>query len=126
MRYGPSNNWITFKETMIYALGAKYGDLGRLVKDETYFDPPPIDTSQYNKATDPHGLVLDALKERIKDREKLISAMKNNRTSCYNFIMSKLSRESKDELKRDPDYSTFDAANDPLALWLSLKILLQH
>lgn len=44
LRYGPSNNWISFKETMIYALGAKYGDLGRIVKDEIYFDPPVVDT----------------------------------------------------------------------------------
>jgi len=87
-RYGPGNNWIIFKETMIYALGAKYGDLGRIVKDEAYNDPPPIDTSQYDRSKDPHGLQLDELKEQVKDRQKLISAMRNNRTSCYNFIIS--------------------------------------
>ena len=108
---------------MIYALGAKYGDLGRIVKDEKYYEPPEVDTSKYDKNTDPHGLEFEVLKERVKDRQKLISAMQNNRTSCYNFIMSKLSRESKDEIKRDPDYVTFYEENDPLKLWMSLKKL---
>jgi hypothetical protein len=108
---------------MTYALCSKYGDLGRIAKDEIYYTPPMIDTSLYDPTKDTHGLMLDALRERVKERLKIIATMQNNRTSCYNFIMSKLSRESKDELKRCPDYEFFNGENDPLALWLALKSL---
>jgi len=36
LRYGPHNNWLQFKEAMAFAVGEKYGYLGRIIDDEEY------------------------------------------------------------------------------------------
>ena len=41
----------------------------------------------------------------------------------YAFIVSKLSSESEDELKRHSAYATFNTSKDPLQLWLALEQL---
>jgi len=41
----------------------------------------------------------------------------------YAYIMSKLSKESKDEVKRHENYDSFSVTNDPLELWITIKEL---
>jgi len=41
----------------------------------------------------------------------------------YSFILSKISVESEDELKRHTNYTTFNVEKDPLELWKALEEL---
>ena len=66
LRYGPSNNWVEFKKKMSLAAGENYGDLGKLIDDEVYYEPPPVDPSDFgplDKKEDPHQLNLLMLQE---------------------------------------------------------------
>ncbi len=43
LKYGPNNNFMRFKEAMSYTAMEKYGDLGRLIEQGTYYaGTPPV------------------------------------------------------------------------------------
>ena len=126
LRYGPSNNWIDFTKKVSLAACEHYGDLGKLIDDEKYYEPAEIDQKDYgpiDEKSDPYGIRKTSLLEAVKSRIKKIDRMKDDRPSLYAFIMSKLSRESEDELKRTTNYYVWSVERDPLQLWLSLKSL---
>ena len=47
--------------------------------------------------------------------------MQIDRTSMYAYIISKLSKESLDEIQGDPNWGRIEAARDPLELWKVVK-----
>ena len=47
--------------------------------------------------------------------------MEKDRAALYGYITSKLSKESLDEINRDPAFQTFDKEKNPLALWKVIK-----
>jgi len=50
-----------------------------------------------------------------------LEKMKANKANLYGFILSKLSNESMDEIKRHEGFSEFNSTKDPLELWLAVK-----
>ena len=71
-------------------------------------------------------LALDKFKksvilDKMKTREKEIAVMNNDKPGMYGYILSKLSKESVDEIERHEDYDTFNKDKDPLKLWLAIK-----
>jgi hypothetical protein len=50
-------------------------------------------------------------------RVKEVRNMEKDCTNIYGYLWSKLSKESEDEICRDPDYDKVDKARDPLELW---------
>jgi hypothetical protein len=116
LRFGPNNNYVTFKDKLKTACLEKYGDLGRLIKDEEYYEPPEVDKTDFPNA-DSDIFEKQALIEAIKERASLVRKMKLDKSSMYAYIMSKLSVESVDEVKRHRDYSKADDTFDPLELW---------
>ena len=63
------------------------------------------------------------LEGEFTERVKLVSKIDSEKPMLYSFIVSKLSADSEDELKRHRDYSTFNTSKDPLQLWLALEQL---
>jgi len=47
LTFGPGNNFITFKELLFTAAIEKYGDLGRLILVEAYFEPEEVNRDDY-------------------------------------------------------------------------------
>jgi hypothetical protein len=47
--------------------------------------------------------------------------MKIDRISMYAYLLSKLSKESVDELHGHRDWTTIESARDPLNLWKLIK-----
>ena len=47
LKFGAKNNWLKFKEKLHTACVEKYGDLGRLLETEEYFEPKEIDANEY-------------------------------------------------------------------------------
>jgi hypothetical protein len=100
LKYGPYNNFLTFKECLKTACMEKYGGLGRLIDLEEYLEPEEIDRDNDYPDAKTDDVVKAQLIHAIKERTGVIEKMKANRISMYAYIISKLSKESIDELKR--------------------------
>ena len=99
----------------------KYMNLGHLIHDEDYYTPPAIDICAYILASDPHDVEKTRLRKAYKRRDKEIADMQVNRTSMYAYIISKLSKESLDEVQGSGQWATIEASRDPLELWKVVK-----
>jgi len=105
---------------MVIAAGDRFGRLGDFIKSGAYYTPP---------LPTPDMTILDStmrdevLKADFRERAKTINKLNTEKPQLYAFIMSKLSVESEDELKRHQSYSTFDDDKDPLGLWKALEQL---
>jgi hypothetical protein len=84
-------------------------------------NPPAIDITQYGLDNDPHEIEKGRLREAHKRRDKEIDDMKIDRTSMFAYIISKLSKESLDEVQGDKQWAAIEASRDPLSLWLVVK-----
>jgi len=125
LQYGQQNNWIEFRKRMGIAATEKYGNLGLIIEQEKYYEPPAIHPALYKEdPNDPFELYKIMVHEAVnKEISKEICRMKNNRSNLYAFILSKLSCTSEDELKRHKDFEKFHADVDPLSMWIALKEL---
>ena len=121
LRYGPSNNWILFRERVISNALDRFGDLGRVIEIERYYDPPAVDDTKYDLTNDPNGVNKMRLIEAHKIREKKITKMEDDRSNLFGFILKKLSRESLEEVKHHVNWAQFNSTKDVLEFWLALK-----
>jgi hypothetical protein len=121
LQLGVNNNFDTFKKKVSIACMEKYKNLGRLIIDEACYVPPAIDPNDYNLAKDPHDIKKGRLIEAYKHCNREVDDMKINRTSMYAYIISKLSKESLDEVQGDANWATIKAGRDPLELWKVIK-----
>jgi hypothetical protein len=121
LRLGVSNNFDLFKKRMSIACMEKYRNLGRLVVDEAYYSPPAIDIQRFNLQNDPHDIEKGRLREAHKRRDKEIDDMQIDRTSMFAYIISKLSKESLDEVQGDKEWVNIEESRDPLELWKVVK-----
>ena len=120
LKFGAYNNWLKFKEKMATACTEKYGYLGRLIDTEEYYTLPAIDMVPYQ------GWQSDELKKTLyldeaKDKARKERAMVQDQPKMYAYILSKLSKESLDELKHHADYDTAHDEQSPKALWILLR-----
>jgi len=86
----------------------KYKNLGRLIIDESYYQPPAIDLALYDLANDPHEIEKGRLKEAHKRWDKEIDDMKVDWTSMFAYLILILSKES---LEKVQGYADCAAAN---------------
>jgi hypothetical protein len=125
LRLGASNNFDLFKRKVSIACQEKYKNLGRLIHDEAYYIPATIDTAMYNITNDPHKIEKGQLCEAHKRRDKEIDNMQIDITSMFAYLISKLSKESYDEVQGHKDWATIESSRDPLQLWLVMKSMSQ-
>jgi hypothetical protein len=121
LRLGVSNNYDTFKKKVSVACLERYKNLGRLIYDEVYYIPPPVDIAEFDLKNDPHEIEKGRLREAHKRRDKEIDDMRIERTSMYAYLISKLSKESLDEVQGWGTWKTIETARDPLELWKVIK-----
>jgi hypothetical protein len=99
----------------------KYKNLGWLIIDEKYYVPPAVDITNYNLSTDPHDIEKTRLREAHKRRDKEIDDMKVDCITMFAYIISKLSKESLDEIQGHTSWADVEAERNPLELWLLIK-----
>ena len=122
LQFGSGNNFNVFKEKLAIVALEKFGDLARLIETDEYWEPPnTVDISQYDSDEDPHGFIKLQVNELLKERVRVLEKMKTNKANLYGFILSKLSNESMDEVKRRESFNEFNSSKDPLELWLAVK-----
>jgi len=90
-------------------------------RHEAYYTPPAIDVTLFDLANDPHEVEKTRLREAYKRRDKELADMELDKTSMYAYIISKLSKESLDEVQGDANWGTIETSRDPLMLWLVIK-----
>ena len=118
LTFGPNTNWLEFKKRISIAIGDKYGMLNNIIEEGKYYiHPLPVEDMSI---TDPN-IRAEVHKDAFKNRQKAIEKMNLVRPNVYNYIRSKLSAESEDELKRHKDYSVFHKEQDPLNAWKALE-----
>ena len=125
LRYGPDNNFSKFKEKLSTAVIEKYGDLGRLVETGEYYEPPEPDIADFDLDNDPYGVNAADFKDQKREYRKKMAEMESNKSKLYATMLSKMSTESMDELKRHEDYEDFNREKDPLMLWLAITMIHQ-
>ena len=121
LRFGPDNNFSKFRERLARAAMETYGDLGRLIEDDQYYEPVAPNLANYNLEDDDHGVHLSDYKEARRLYLKEVVEMKRNWPNLYTMMLGKLSLESLEEIKRCADYVVFHKAKDPLKLWMAIK-----
>ena len=121
LRLGMNNNFDNFKKKLSIACMERYKNLGRLIVDEQYYSPPAVDIKNFNLTNDPHDIEKTCLKEAHKHHDKEIDDMKIDQRSMFAYPISKLSKESLDEVQGDAAWGTVEASRDPLELWKIVK-----
>jgi hypothetical protein len=118
LKYGPSNNYTTFKEALANVALKEYGARGKLIKQgEEYREPKEPDVDEYDLDDDQYGINNAKYIEDLKDYRKEINELKRDRPKLYGLIPQYLSGESLDEIKRQEAWEKVDEAADPVGLW---------
>jgi hypothetical protein len=121
LKYGGGNNFDLIKKCIAIACLERYKNLGRLIIDEEYYVPPSIDVADFNLANDPYDVEKSRLCEAHKRKDKEINDMRIDRPSMLAYLISKISKESLDEVQGHKDWEVIDAERDPLKLWMVIK-----
>jgi hypothetical protein len=119
LRFGKGNNFYQFKQTLSEVSLREFGNLGKLIQRGTYFQPEyvPPSSSDNLTSTMQNALTLEALKEH----QKFLDKMKNDRPKLFGLIMQHLSAESKDEIRDSPDFEEWYAETDPEKRWQAIE-----
>ena len=121
LRFGAGNNFDLFKRKISVACMEKYKNLGRLIVDEQYYVPDVVDSSLFDLTNDHYDVEKGRLREAHKHRDREIHDMLVDRTSMYAYLISKLSKESQDEIQGHADWPDIEKTRDPLKLWKVIK-----
>ncbi len=104
LKYGPSNNFAKFIEAISKAALKQYGDLGRLIRQGSYYIPPKQNRAMYgffDTANDPDGLNKATYLEAMKHHQKKLASMEDDQAKLFAMIMVYLSEESLDSVKKN-------------------------
>ena len=120
LKFGASNNWLQFKSRLSTTCLEKYGDLGRLIETEDYYEPPEVNPNDYE------GWETDDIQKmlymgEVKARAKKVRQMREDRSKMYAYVLSKLSKESLDEFKHHEDYALVHDNLSLKGLWIVLR-----
>jgi hypothetical protein len=99
----------------------EYGQLGKLIKQETIERPVEPDRSSYN-FSDPDRLDRALYLEELKLYHRKIEDYDKNAPKLYGLILQYLSNESLEAVKKDEGWETIEADADLEGLW---KVVVQ-
>ena len=116
LQYGKNCNLLEFTKALSAYARRNYKDLGRIIDELQYYEPPPVayDTRELAEAKDPGGVKRAMVIEKVKARERRIMAMLEDRTPLFAVIWGQLSPESEEKIRLHP---TYEQHINPLALW---------
>jgi hypothetical protein len=80
-----------------------------------------VDDKLFDLKNDPYDIHKGRLRKAHERRDKEIDDMAIDRASMYAYIMSKISKESRDEVARVEKWKEIEAERDPLRLWLAIR-----
>jgi hypothetical protein len=98
----------------------QYGDLGRLIRQGSYYIPPEPNRATYgpfDATNDPDGLKKATYLEAMKHHQKKLANMEDDHTKLFAMIMMYLSKESLDAVKKEPTWTKIEDEADAEGLW---------
>jgi len=112
-------NFIAFSEGIAEYVEATYGDIASIFRTGGYpaYPEEVYNAADYEQAKDPLGLKIDALRERIRHREKKIAKLEDTKPMVYSVIKRQLSRQSLARVEAHSEYGQAEANRDPNKLW---------
>jgi hypothetical protein len=120
-KYGPSNNFMLFKEVLSKKALVEFGNLGKLIKLGYIPLPDQPDRDSYALDGDPDGINrLDYL-EDMKEYQTEVAELKRNGPKLYGLILKYLSDGSLDAVQKEAGWSSVEADADPEMLWQNIK-----
>jgi len=113
LTHGSPNNLLDFRKKLsVYAMRV-FKDLGEMIELEQYYVPTAIQippAEEFEEANDPGGLKQQLLSEQIKQRQRIISEMEQNRPALYAVIWGQHSYESEEAIKQDPNRDAIEGS----------------
>jgi hypothetical protein len=97
----------------------EYGSLASCLQTAEYPEIAEVEEpTDQDIAADASGLVRFRYQELVKARNKKQFSMDEKRPLMYGTIFAQLSKESRDRVRRDPNWDETEAAQGPLRLWV--------
>jgi hypothetical protein len=122
LKYGPSNNFMQFKEALSKKALLEFGKLGKLINQGFIVMPDLLDRDTYGLDDDTDGLnKLDYL-EDMKQYRSEVSDYKRDKPKLYALILKYLSDESLEAVQKEAGWTTVEADADPEMLWQLVEL----
>jgi hypothetical protein len=77
----------------------------------------PIDLTPYSAANDPHGFAAKAYQDDVKQRKAELDTRKRELLKLYGYLISILSRESRELVISDASYAVIQSTTNDFQLW---------
>jgi hypothetical protein len=122
LKYGPSNNFMRFKEALSKKALLEFGNLGKLINQGFIVMPDLPDRDTYRLDDNADGLnKLDYL-EDMKQYRREVSNYKHDKPKLYALIMKYLSDKSLEAVQKEAGWTTVEADADPETLWQLVEL----
>ena len=117
LRYGPSNNFMLFKEALSKKALVEFGNLGKLIRLGYIPLPEQPDRDAYALDDDEDGLNKLDYMEDMKQYRKEVAKFREDGPKLYGVILKYLSDESLDAIQKEPGWPAVEADANPETLW---------
>jgi hypothetical protein len=119
LKFGKNNNFYKFRAALSNEATERYGNLGKLIDLEKYYDPPFV-AEDYEAMGFSEEQAERMNLEKFKEHARKLTKMEEDRPNLYSLIMKHMSVESKDEVAQEPNYDTWHAEKDAEKLWQAI------
>ena len=121
LKYGPSNNFMRFKEALSKKALLEFGNLGKLINQGKIILPRLPDRKTYLLDNDPDGLNRLEYLEDMKQYRRDSADIMRDKPKLYALIIKYMSDESLDAIQKEAEWPAIEAEVDPEALWLLVE-----
>jgi hypothetical protein len=122
LKYGPSNNFMRFKEALLKKALLEFGNLGKLINQGFIVMPDLPDQETYGLDDDVDGLNKLNYLEDIKQYRREVSDYKRDKPKLYALILKYLSDESLEAVQKEAGWMAVEANADPETLWQLVEL----
>ena len=120
-----SRHYSSWRECMALKAKLLYGRLGNLCDTDKLEDEPAIDPTKYDIDNDDATIAAiqkAMLHADVSERQKEVARVKNDKPKLYSLLLQYLSAESLAQVMKHPGFKVETDVNDPLKLWLAIKV----
>lgn len=114
LKFGPSNNFMKFKEAISKKALEEFGAMGKLIKKGEIIEPKEPKRENYKLEDEMDKAIF---LEDVKSYRAEIAIIKRNRPKLYALILKYLSDESLEAVQKGEDWSKIEEEVDPEGLW---------
>ncbi len=122
LRYGPSHNFMLFKEAMSKKELVDYGNLGKLIKQGSIILPNQLNHASYDLEDDNDSLNKIEYLEDMKAYHRELADFRRDKPKLYALLLQHLSDESLDAVQKEVQWTKIEENADPEGLWQLIEL----